>query len=314
MDTACSGAAHTTQAMTTSTSMPGPGRTTARRCRSSSSALSTKRYRPRSPAGLPPDGCSTSGPAPGAGSIVWDKDGRGWRHRPRPVCRDVERRPPGQSPAQPRPWERRSTALPNESFDLVTSTLSFRHWSDHPKALSEVRRVLRHGGALAPAAGPIRGREEVGASDPVGGTRGPATGKWFIAFQRGPAPRRAVDQGPRREDECTSCLRREPKNKWRLRLTRPYCPKPSRWSTPSMPCRSPTAASTWSAGASSPNRRATGPARRPLSIGQGVCCSWASNASTGPGPNGLPTWWRGVAAVRPLGTSATPNMLVVAPA
>jgi len=102
--------------MTTSTSMPGPGRTTARRCRSSSSALSTKRYRPRSSAGLPPDGCSTSGPAPGAGSIVWDKDGRGWRHRPRPVCRDVERRPPGQSPAQPRPWERRSTALPQREL------------------------------------------------------------------------------------------------------------------------------------------------------------------------------------------------------
>jgi ubiquinone/menaquinone biosynthesis C-methylase UbiE len=39
--------------------------------------------------------------------------------------------------------------FPNESFDVVTSTLSFHHWSDQPEALSEVRRVLRPGGAFA---------------------------------------------------------------------------------------------------------------------------------------------------------------------
>ena len=39
--------------------------------------------------------------------------------------------------------------FPNESFDVVTTTLSFHHWSDQPEALSEVRRVLRPGGAFA---------------------------------------------------------------------------------------------------------------------------------------------------------------------
>lgn len=39
--------------------------------------------------------------------------------------------------------------FPDESFDVVTTTLSFHHWSDQPKALSEVRRVLRPGGVLA---------------------------------------------------------------------------------------------------------------------------------------------------------------------
>jgi len=42
-------------------------------------------------------------------------------------------------------------ALPfaDESFDVVTTTLSFHHWSDQPKALGEVRRVLRPGGTFA---------------------------------------------------------------------------------------------------------------------------------------------------------------------
>jgi len=39
--------------------------------------------------------------------------------------------------------------FPSESFDLVTTTLSFHHWSDQPQALSEVRRVLRPGGTFA---------------------------------------------------------------------------------------------------------------------------------------------------------------------
>jgi ubiquinone/menaquinone biosynthesis C-methylase UbiE len=39
--------------------------------------------------------------------------------------------------------------FPNESFDIVTTTLSFHHWSNQPEALSEVRRVLRPGGAFA---------------------------------------------------------------------------------------------------------------------------------------------------------------------
>lgn len=55
--------------------------------------------------------------------------------------------------------------FPNESVDVVTTTLSFHHWSDQAKALSEVRRVLRPGGAFAladvsiddlPRWGPVR--------------------------------------------------------------------------------------------------------------------------------------------------------------
>lgn len=38
---------------------------------------------------------------------------------------------------------------PDGSFDLVTTTVSFHHWSDKPAALGEVRRVLRPGGLLA---------------------------------------------------------------------------------------------------------------------------------------------------------------------
>jgi len=35
------------------------------------------------------------------------------------------------------------------SFDAVTTTLSFHHWSDQPAALREVHRVLRPGGTFA---------------------------------------------------------------------------------------------------------------------------------------------------------------------
>jgi ubiquinone/menaquinone biosynthesis C-methylase UbiE len=39
--------------------------------------------------------------------------------------------------------------FPDESFDVVTSTVSFHHWSDQPRALAEVRRVLRPAGLFA---------------------------------------------------------------------------------------------------------------------------------------------------------------------
>ena len=38
---------------------------------------------------------------------------------------------------------------PDATFDLVTSTVSFHHWSDKATALAEVYRVLRPGGLLA---------------------------------------------------------------------------------------------------------------------------------------------------------------------
>jgi len=39
--------------------------------------------------------------------------------------------------------------FPDESFDVVTTTLSFHHWSDQREALREVRRILRPGGTFA---------------------------------------------------------------------------------------------------------------------------------------------------------------------
>lgn len=60
---------------------------------------------------------------------------------------------------------------PGRSFDLVTSTLSFHHWSDQATAVSEIHRVLRPGGwfALADATvddipGPLRHLVETRAS------------------------------------------------------------------------------------------------------------------------------------------------------
>jgi ubiquinone/menaquinone biosynthesis C-methylase UbiE len=55
--------------------------------------------------------------------------------------------------------------FPDESFDVVTTTLSFHHWTDQSEALREIGRILRRGGALAladvsiddfPPWGPIR--------------------------------------------------------------------------------------------------------------------------------------------------------------
>lgn len=39
-----------------------------------------------------------------------------------------------------------SLPFPAESFDIVTSTVTFHHWSDQSKGIAEVRRVLRPGG------------------------------------------------------------------------------------------------------------------------------------------------------------------------
>ncbi|HMK63300.1 MAG TPA: methyltransferase domain-containing protein [Acidimicrobiales bacterium] len=39
--------------------------------------------------------------------------------------------------------------FPDECFDLVTTTLSFHHWSHQQEALNEVRRILRPGGVFA---------------------------------------------------------------------------------------------------------------------------------------------------------------------
>jgi ubiquinone/menaquinone biosynthesis C-methylase UbiE len=36
--------------------------------------------------------------------------------------------------------------FPDESADLVLSSISFHHWVDHPKAVREIARVLRPGG------------------------------------------------------------------------------------------------------------------------------------------------------------------------
>ena len=75
--------------------------------------------------------------------------------------------------------------FPNESFDVVTTTLSFHHWSDQPKALSEVRRVLRAGRGIrlggrldrrppTLGTGPSLGPEPAVAWAPAGGTSQPA--------------------------------------------------------------------------------------------------------------------------------------------
>lgn len=62
-------------------------------------------------------------------------------------------------------------ALPfsDEAFDLVTTTVSFHHWSDRATSLSEVRRVLRPGGVFA-LADP--------APDDIPGWQGPLR-KWL---------------------------------------------------------------------------------------------------------------------------------------
>jgi SAM-dependent methyltransferase len=39
-----------------------------------------------------------------------------------------------------------SLSFPDETADLVLSSISFHHWVDHPKAVREIARVLRPGG------------------------------------------------------------------------------------------------------------------------------------------------------------------------
>jgi ubiquinone/menaquinone biosynthesis C-methylase UbiE len=39
--------------------------------------------------------------------------------------------------------------FPDATFELVTTTMSFHHWADQPKALREVARVLAPGGVFA---------------------------------------------------------------------------------------------------------------------------------------------------------------------
>ncbi len=36
--------------------------------------------------------------------------------------------------------------FPDETADLITSSMSFHHWVDHPKSVREIARVLRPGG------------------------------------------------------------------------------------------------------------------------------------------------------------------------
>jgi len=38
--------------------------------------------------------------------------------------------------------------FPDSSFDLVVSTVSFHHWQDQPRGLTEIRRVLHNGGVF----------------------------------------------------------------------------------------------------------------------------------------------------------------------
>jgi len=41
-----------------------------------------------------------------------------------------------------------SLPFPDESADIVVSSLSFHHWEDHQKGIHEIARVLRPGGLL----------------------------------------------------------------------------------------------------------------------------------------------------------------------
>jgi ubiquinone/menaquinone biosynthesis C-methylase UbiE len=66
-----------------------------------------------------------------------------------------------------------SLAFPDQSFDLVVSTLSMHHWANPTAGLAEISRVLRPGGRaliwdLRPGALPFHAH----APDPVGHTHG----------------------------------------------------------------------------------------------------------------------------------------------
>lgn len=39
-----------------------------------------------------------------------------------------------------------SLPFPDQTADIILSSLSFHHWADPPKAFREIARVLRHGG------------------------------------------------------------------------------------------------------------------------------------------------------------------------
>jgi SAM-dependent methyltransferase len=70
-----------------------------------------------------------------------------------------------------------SLAFPNQSFDLVVSTLSMHHWADPTAGLAEIGRVLRPGARaliwdLRPGARPhLFGPRQADMPDPVDHTR-----------------------------------------------------------------------------------------------------------------------------------------------
>ena len=121
--------------------------------------------------------------------------------------------------------------LPDDSADAVTVGQAF-HWFDGPKALAEIERVLRPGGALALAWNrrPSESSDAARAiSELIAPYRGDApahaSGAWRDAFagrelterqvRLHPAPGRRRPRRPRRLDELRRrARRRDPRDRW----------------------------------------------------------------------------------------------------